>query len=104
MQKEKQVAFIKELVQCDHSFMKPEFVKEANDLFGSNIKTYLAKANPTEFKGLSLENGMTEAEGLDADIIAERLADHIGVEYTPMFGRGSRLRECCRAILEHLQK
>lgn len=104
MSKEKQIAFIERLVQCDHSFMKPEFVKEANDVFGSHIGTYLAKANPKDFKGLTLNDGATEAEGQDAHKIAEQLAEHLGLEWQEMFGIGSELRECCRVILEHLRK
>lgn len=105
MEKEKQIAFIKRLVQCDHSFMSKEFCDEGSLIFGQHIPTYLAKADPPgTFKGLTFSDGRTEMEGQDADRIAEVICSFFELEYTPMFGRGSRLRECCRAILEHLEK
>jgi len=43
-------------------------------------------------------------EGQDADVVAQEIADHLKVSYCPMFGRGSALRECCRAVREYLTK
>ncbi len=98
---------IRELVKHDHAFLKPGFVEAVTKPFGFKGSTRLAHANPQDFKGLSLydnkENPIDKAEGQDADITACEIARHIEAEYTPMFGRGSALRECCRAVEKHLK-
>ncbi len=100
---------IDNLVQHDHAFLKEEFVKKLGKVFGLNLPTRLAHSDPEgTFKGLSLydENGDTieSARGQDADVVAQDIADQLKIEYTPMFGRGSALRECCRAVRKHLLK
>lgn len=93
---------IRELVKHDHSFLKPEFVEAITKPFGFKGSTYLAHANPEEIKGLSLYddkgNPIDKAMGQDADVCACEIANHIGAKYQGMFGRGSALRECCRAV------
>lgn len=101
-----QLKSIEELVKHDHSFLKPEFVKALTQPFGFEGSVYLAKANPQDFKGLSLfsdeGNPILEAMGQNADFTACEIARHLNLEYTPMYGRGSRLRECCRVVYESL--
>ena len=98
------------LRDCDHAFLTPEAVKKFTNAFGFDGSTYLAKANPQDFKGLTLKNGVKEARGQDADEVACQIADrlfHNCTEpqvYNQIFGRGSRLRAACDAIEEHLKK
>jgi hypothetical protein len=97
---------IRELYECDHCFLSKEGVEHYTKPFGFVGSTYIAKSNPQDFKGLSLYdkdgNPLDELEGQDASVIAIEIADHLGVKYQPMYGRGSALRECCARILEHL--
>jgi len=98
---------INELVKCDHSFLYPKAVEEFTEPFGFKGSVKLATDTRSHFKGLNLGKNFKEgdkAEGQDADVVAQEIADYLKVEYTSMFGRGSALRECCRAVREHLEK
>lgn len=100
---ELQLAIIKELAEFDHSFLSPEGVQHFTSPFGFKGTTYRAKANPREFKGLTLNEGMVEAEGQDADRVATEIANHVGVSYPDMEGKGSRLRAACHAVEKYLR-
>ena len=102
-QLELQLARIKELSDYDHAFLNPDGVKHFTQPFGFIGQTRTAKANPMDFKGLTLNDGMAEAEGQDADKVATNIADHLGVSYPSMSGRGSRLRATCEAVAEFLK-
>lgn len=100
---------IRELYQADHAFISKKGVEYYTKPFGFIGSSYLAKADPPgTVKGLTLQdkdgNSISELEGQDADIIAQEICEHLGVKYEPMWGRGSRLRVCCSAILEHLNQ
>jgi hypothetical protein len=87
------------LSQADHGFLSKEGVDKIGEAFGVKLSTYLAQANPQDFKGLSLYdkkgNPIDELEGQDADVVAQELCSKIGLTYREFFGRGSQLRECC---------
>lgn len=106
MQKARQAKLIRELYELDHAFLSKEGVEHYTKPFGFAGSTYTAKANPRDFKGLTLYdkkgNQIDELEGQDAAIVASEIAKHLGLEYVPMHGRGSSLRECCARIIEHL--
>lgn len=108
MERMKQAKVIRELYELDHAFISKEGVEHFTKPFGFVGRTYLAKANPQDFKGLSLHdkegNPIEEMEGQDTAEVAKEIAQHIGVNYTSMYGRGSTLRECCARILESLNK
>lgn len=108
MEKARQVKLIRELYELDHAFMNKAGVEIYTKPFGFIGSTYLAKSNPQDFKGLSLyeKDGtpVSEMVGQDASKVASEIANHLGVKYTPMYGRGSALRECCSRILEHLNE
>ena len=108
MKKARQAKLIRELYELDHAFLSKEGVEHYTKPFGFTGSTYLAKANPQDFKGLTLydDNGdpIDELEGQDSARVAEEIADHLKVDYPPMHGRGSRLRVCCARILEHLNE
>ena len=110
MKKQRQAKLVRELNELDHCFLSKKGVERFTKPFGFTGSTYLAKANPQDFKGLSLydkdDNPIKEAIGQDASIVAIEIAEHLGVEYDQMysFGRGSQLRSACSAILEHLNK
>lgn len=99
---------IRELYELDHAFISKEGVEHYTKPFGFTGSTYLAKSNPQDFKGLSLfdkeGNPIEEMEGQDASVVAKEIAQHIKVKFTPMYGRGSTLRECCARILESLNE
>lgn len=98
---------INKLQQCDHLFLTPEGVKEATKPFGFKGVVRTATDTRSQFKGLNFGEGFKEgdtAKGQDADVVACEIARHIGADFTPMFGRGSALRECCRAAKEYLEK
>jgi len=98
---------IKELVKYDHCFLSPKAVREFTQPFGFEGTTYLGTDTRSQHKGLNLGKGHKEGDkvrGQDADIIACEIARHLKLDYRPMFGRGSALRECCRVVEEHLSK
>ena len=98
---------IRNLSTHDHAFLKESYIKKLGKIFGLKIPIRQAYSDPPgTFKGLSLYddkgNPIETARGQDADIIACDIAQQLNIDYTSMFGRGSALRECCRAIEEHL--
>lgn len=98
---------INELEKYDHCFLYPKGVEKLTEPFGFKGAVKLATDTRSQHKGLNLGKNFKEgdkAEGQDADIVACEIARHLGVEYASMFGRGSALRECCRAVREHLEK
>ena len=101
-----QVKAVRKLYELDHAFIGEEEVIKLTKPFGFVGHTYLAKANPQDFKGLMLwdKNGnpIDEMRGQDASLVAKQIANHLGVEYREMHGRGSQLAECCSRVLEHL--
>ncbi len=97
---------VNELVQYDHVFLTPEGVRQLGEPFGV-YHTYMETDTRSRFKGLNLGDKYKEgdqAEGCAAHILAMKICQKEGVRYEPKFGIGSQLRECCRALLEHLQK
>lgn len=103
----KQIEIIKKLAACDHGFLPKNKVREWTQAFGFEGTTYLAKANPQDFKGLSLYdkdgNPVDEMEGQDAHKVAMQICKHLGIEYQDMFGIGSQLRECVDQIRKYLE-
>lgn len=98
---------IKKLIGYDHLFLTAEGVKTFTKPFGFNGSIYEATDTRSQFKGLNFGDNYKEGDkrkGQDADVIACEIADKLGVKYRDMFGRGSALRECCRAVEEHLTK
>jgi len=88
------------LAEYDHCFISPEGAQAICKPFGMTPRTYVLQANPSHPKGLTLNNGAKEAEGVAADDLAEQLCEFTAVPYASKFGRGSQLRECCRALRE----
>jgi hypothetical protein len=99
---------IKDLVEYDHCFLSPEGVRHFCQPFGFDEKEFIHEAvdNRSDFKGLRIADGKEgdKIDGCGADFLAETFCRKLNVSYTPMYGRGSRLRECCRALLEYLEK
>src|SRR3990167_7262216 len=100
------VRLIRELAEYDHAFLKEEAVKHFTEPFGFTGVTYMAKANPQDFKGLSLfddkGNPISEARGQAAHKVAMQICQHLGVPFMEMHGVGSQLRVCVARLLEHL--
>lgn len=97
---------LKYLSEGDHAFLSEKRVKQIADAFGIKITTYLAKANPQDFKGLSLWNDkgepISEARGQDAHKVALQICATLKLKYQDMFGIGSQLRSCCESIAKYL--
>jgi len=113
MKKLTQIEAIKELSTKDHAFLNLEGVKRYTEPFGFEGSVQKTQDTRSQLKGLTLsginpETGKEFVEGdsssgMDADIIAMEIAHHLGVEYAPMYGKGSQLRSACDAVKEHLQ-
>lgn len=108
MEQARKARLIRELYELDHAFLDKNGVARFTKPFGFMGTTYIAKANPQDFKGLTLwdKNGnqVSELEGQDASRVAMEICQHLGVEFQEMFGRGSQLRMCCARLLEHLNE
>jgi len=89
---------VRELRDYDHCFISQEGADHFAERFGVKLSTHVARANPDDPKGLTLEDGATEAVGIDAADMAESICKSLGVGYVPKMGRGSRLRSCCDAL------
>lgn len=100
--KAKQAKVIRELYEYDHAFLTAEGAAHFTEPFGFKAHLHIEKANPQDFKGLTLRDGLTEAEGVAAHKLALQIAGHLGVNVPDMFGIGSQLRIACARILEHL--
>ena len=94
-----------QLEKYDDCFLSPEGVRMIGEPFGF-FANHPEVVGSREFKGLQVE-GKEDGEmvdGMDAAELAEELCKLEGVEYPPMFGRGSRLRVCCTVLRKHLTK
>ena len=89
---------VEKLREYDHAFLDTEGALHFSTPFGFKARTYVAHADPTEPKGLTLHDGAASAEGIDAVDLAKQICHHVGVEYESKFGRGSQLRSCCDAL------
>lgn len=98
----KQAKLIRELYEFDHAFLPKNEALRFSRAFGFDVHTHVERANPDDFKGLSLPNGMTEMDGIAAHSLALQIASHIGVTVPDMYGVGSQLRIACSKVLEHL--
>jgi hypothetical protein len=98
-----QLQAVHDLRNYDHAFLTAEGVAKFAKAFGleGKIKPYREKANPSDPKGLMFHNGASEGVGMDAQILAMSICEHLGVKYPEMFGRGSQLRACCDALEQH---
>lgn len=85
----------------DHAFMSAEGVRWFARSLGVKIKPYLRKANPRDPKGLSFNDGATEAMGMCAAEFAARACRELGVDYPEKYGRGSQLHACAAALEKH---
>jgi len=94
---------VDKLRQYDHVFLSPEGADYFSSAFGFRARTYVERATPNEPKGLTLDNGATEAEGIAAHVLAEQICQHVGVRYPEKFGRGTQLRVCCDALEQWLK-
>lgn len=92
-----------DLADYDHCFITPEGAAALAKPFGLTPKTYVAQANPREPKGLTLNDGRKQAEGIAAEVLARQICDHAGVKYPSMMGRGFQLRACLTVLRQHVE-
>ena len=98
---------IQALAEYDHCLITPEGVKKFGEPFGyCPAKMPKHTVDSKALKGLTVEGKADgeQVEGMDASRLAESLCRKEGVAYTPKYGRGSQLRECCDRLIEHLSK
>jgi hypothetical protein len=101
---EERLQAVEDLCQCDHGFLTVEGAERFSKPFGLKPRTYVAYSNPTDPKGLTLDDGVKSARGVGAHELAMQICDHLGVKYPVKFGRGSQLRECCSALEQWIQE
>lgn len=104
MTKENLIKRIEELSDYTHAFLSPEGANHFLKPFGLEPHLRIAKDTSHEFKGLTLEGNMKEAEGMDALQVASSIADHFKLNVPDYFGRGSQHRAYCEAIITHLKE
>lgn len=100
MQKQK-VDAVNQLRDYDHCLISPDGVAHFAKAFGVKLVPTMHKASPREPKGLTLLGDAKEALGMEADILARKVCDKLGVKYRYMMGRGFQLRECCNQLHAH---
>lgn len=88
----------------DHAFLTVEGAKHFSAPFGFEATVYEQTANPTDPKGLTLNDGSESAVGIAADDLAFQIARHLDMTL-PSFamGRGHRLRVACDLIEANLR-
>ena len=91
---------LKELADCDHTFLTKEGCDELAAPFGFKPHCFVHYANPSDPKGLRLDNGARGAVGLAAEELAEQVCNHLmlGRPSAMFSGRGAKLRACVQAI------
>jgi hypothetical protein len=99
---ETRIQTVEKLREYDHAFLSVEDAEKLTKPFGFNARTYVATANPKDFKGLTLRGGAKSAKGIGAHELAMQICDHLGVKYPSRSGRGSQLRDCCDALEQWL--
>jgi hypothetical protein len=92
------VRLIGELREYDHAFLTVEGALYFSKPFGFTARTYIAKANPDDPKGLTLYDGVKQAEGISAHELAKQICNHVGVDCAQKIGRGFQLQTCCDAL------
>jgi len=95
--------YVEELRQHDHAFLTKEGAAYFSKPFGFAATTYVAHANPSDPKGLTLDNDAESADGIGAHELAGQICRHVGISYEEKFGRGSQLRACCDALEQWLK-
>ena len=94
-----------DLMTHDHSILKGSYARKIGKVFGFNkVPTRRIQDSRSQFKGANfpdLKEGEYAEDVIDASSLAEWLCNELDVEYTPMHGRGSALRECCEQLADH---
>lgn len=93
---------VEELKDYSHTFLSPEGVDHFLKPFGIKPSLRIAQDTRNEFKGLTLEGDMKEAEGADALTVAFQICDKFNLKVADFYGRGSQHDACCNAIIAHL--
>jgi hypothetical protein len=101
--KECQIAAVKELARYDHIFISSRGVEHFSKPFGFHGLTSVEHDQRGEMKGLRLDGEDKKARGAAAEDVAMQICRHLGVSYDLKYGRGSQLRVCIEALLNHLQ-
>ena len=99
----KLIKLIAELEYYHHAFLSPEGATHFLKPFGLKPHLRVAKDTSHEFKGLTLDEGEEEAEGMDGLTDASMIARHFNLNVPDFHGRGSQHRAYCEAIKQHLE-
>ncbi len=99
-----QAQALKALLAGDHAIFTVEHGQAIGGAFGLQPEPHTFIDNRSEFKGITLwdlKEGQG-AKGYSSHILAMEICDDLGLEYPSMFGVGSQLRACCKALERHL--
>lgn len=99
------------LADSDHGLIGEQFARAVCRAFGVPEYVGRYRVDPEAFKGLrawdddghELPTG-TWIHGADAAELATHLCSSLGIDYPFMYGRGSRLRVCVRALRDELRR
>lgn len=86
------------LVENTHTLFTNEMVEKINGAFGLRIRPKMYRANPSEPKGLTLDNGRKDAIGISALDAAIELCAALNVQFESKMGRGYQVRACVEAL------
>ena len=104
----KKIELIEELKKHRHSFLNKDGCNHFLKPFCIETKTNNAKANPQDFKGLSLwdkkGNPIDKAEGLSGLDISYLIIGKLNITTITYFGRGFQHQANCEAIIKELNK
>ena len=108
MGKQEKIKLIEELGEHHHNFLNKEGCEHFLKPFGIKINVEKVKANPQDFKGLSLwdkdGNTMDEGKGLSGLDVSLLIADRLGVGSRIYSGRGFQHRANCEDIIKKLKE
>ena len=101
------IKLIEELEQHHHNFLNKEGCEHFLKPFEIDFKFQKVRANPQDFKGLSLwdkkGNPVNEMEGLSGLEISSLIADKLNISVASYYGRGFQHRANCEAIIKKLE-
>lgn len=105
-EKQRQIEAIEELRQNHRAFYSKDGVRRFTEPFGFMGTTQIEQSEPWEAGGLRFHDPhVTQARGQDAREIAYEIAEHLGLDTSPIypgFNFGEEHRHLCDVILHHL--
>ena len=102
------IKLIEDLKKHHHNFLNKNGCESFLKPFDIPVKVDKVKANPQDFKGLSLWDkdgkSMKEGEGLSGVDISGLIVSKLKLSVRDFFGRGFQHQANCETIIKHLEK